>query len=242
MTGTAGEEGHIRPERGTDGMGRAWLAAGTGGAAAPPPSGAPVFVDPSGRRAGRMRRMGWLVVAGCVCSAATLGVAVTGGDSTAPWLHLPAVLGGDSQNRSADEALRPERQEPGARAADRPSATAAGSPVRKRADALAAEPEAGRGRGDGGASASPGGPGDGSPSAPTNTTNDTGSRPADDSGAVAGQPSPPASPGAGEEPTTEPSPATPASPAPSAEPSPAGTSAPGLLDGLVDAVSGLFGT
>ncbi|MER6690522.1 hypothetical protein ABT329_15525, partial [Streptomyces minutiscleroticus] len=48
-----------------------------------------VFVDPSGRRLSRMRRVGRLVAAGCVCAGATLGLAVTGGDSTAPWLRIP---------------------------------------------------------------------------------------------------------------------------------------------------------
>ncbi|MGN9817682.1 hypothetical protein ACTMUQ_20365 [Streptomyces sp. SD11] len=232
MTGKAGEEGHIRPEHGTDVMDH-----GTENLA-DPAGGAPVFVDPSGRRASRMRRMGWLVAAGCVCSAATLGVAVAGGNSTAPWLQIPGMLGGAGQNRSVEEVRKPVQQGPVSPSADNPSPADVGSPLREGAGTTAA------GTTDGRASdkkdtdsltdeASAAGPSAGASGA--------GSVPAGDTETVAGQPGEASPTGTAQAPTAAPSAADPTPPASSTEPSPTGTPSTGLLDGLADAVSDLFG-
>ncbi|MFI5754795.1 hypothetical protein [Streptomyces sp. NPDC051569] len=53
-------------------------------------SGRPVFVDASGRRNRRFRRVGWTVAAACSCYAFSLGGLLIGGDSGAPWLPIPA--------------------------------------------------------------------------------------------------------------------------------------------------------
>lgn len=49
-------------------------------------SDGPVFVDESGRRSKKFRRLGWVVVIACACYAVTLAVALIGGNSTAPLL------------------------------------------------------------------------------------------------------------------------------------------------------------
>ncbi|MFH8470463.1 hypothetical protein [Streptomyces sp. NPDC017991] len=198
--------------------------------------GAPIFVDPSGRRAGRMRRMGWLVAAGCVCSAATLGVAIADGNSTAPWLQIPGVLGGSGQNRSVDEARQPERRESGAPTADGPSSTAAGSAIRPPSETPAAEARAGSSSGKEGWDTSAAKP---SAASPSSKASNAGVVPADEGEAVAVQPG--TSPDTAQEPTTPPSPADSTPPDTSPEPSPTGTPSGGLLDGIVGVVTGLFG-
>ncbi|MEU9185596.1 hypothetical protein AB0D14_13765 [Streptomyces sp. NPDC048484] len=269
MTCEAGEAGHIRPKLGTGVRNRterdirepdveagarpqatceeARAAApreggGTAGKnpAAAVTSGAPVFVDPSGRRANRMRRVGWLVAAACVVSAATLGVVVTNGNSAAPWLHLPGTVGSERQNRSANEAgQQPERKEPGAPAADGPSSTAAGSPIRPRSETSTSAKALSVPRPDAnGTTASPGGPPTAAPSSNGSATEPV---PTDTGEAVTEQPSRTTSPETPQEPTTAPSTVDPPSPTASAEPSPTGTPATGLLDGLVTAASGLLG-
>ncbi|MFJ2260903.1 hypothetical protein ACIOKD_21600 [Streptomyces sp. NPDC087844] len=246
MTGKAGEEGHIRPERGTDVMDRGTVSesdpagsdsAGSDSAGSDSAGGAPIFVDPSGRRAGRMRRMGWLVAAGCVCCAATLGVAIADGNSTAPWLQIPGVLGGSNQNRSVDEARQPERQESGAPTADGPSSTAAGSAIRPPSETTAAEAEAGSPSDEKGWDTSADKP---SAASPSSKASNAGVVPADEGEAVAVQPG--TSPDTAQEPTPTPTPADSTPPDTSAEPSPTGTPSGGLLDGIADIVTGLFGT
>ncbi|MGW0772527.1 hypothetical protein ACWD01_02480 [Streptomyces sp. NPDC002835] len=46
----------------------------------------PVFVDESGRRSKKLRRIGWVLAAACACYAITLVAALLGGDSSAPWM------------------------------------------------------------------------------------------------------------------------------------------------------------
>ncbi|MGC5568083.1 hypothetical protein ACPYPG_35300 [Streptomyces sp. FR-108] len=236
MAGKAGEEGHIRPEHGTDVMDRDPAAPESVG-------GAPIFVDPSGRRAGRMRRMGWLVAAGCVCSAATLGIAIADGNSTAPWLQMPGVLGDSGQNRSVDEARRPERPESGAPTAAGPSSTAAGSPIRRPSEDTAPEAMGGSPSGGTGSNSMAG---ERSVAGSSAKAGNAGAASADEeeAAAVVAQPGRTASPDAAQEPTTAPS--ANGSTAPdtsdsSAEPSPSGTPSGGLLDGIADVVTGLFG-
>ncbi|MEU6061549.1 hypothetical protein [Streptomyces sp. NPDC047097] len=49
----------------------------------------PVFVDESGRRSKKFRRLGWVLAAACAVYAVTLVVSVIGGNSAAPWLLIP---------------------------------------------------------------------------------------------------------------------------------------------------------
>ncbi|MFF3487908.1 hypothetical protein ACFYXC_32185 [Streptomyces sp. NPDC002701] len=232
MTGKAGEEGHIRPERDTD-------VSGTSGDGEPSATdeaagGAPIFVDPSGRRAHRMRRVGWLVAAACVCSAATLGVVVADGNSTAPWLNIPGVLGSDDQARSTEVAPRPEPKASGAPDADGPSATATGP----RAGTTTGTEAMNGARPHGNGTAAPSG--EPSSAAPSSRAGETASAPAGGTEAAAGQPSGATSPEPAQEPSTTPGSAGPAPAETAPAPSPS-ASQTGLVDGLVDAVSGLFG-
>ncbi|MFD6287810.1 hypothetical protein [Streptomyces sp. NPDC060205] len=257
MTGNAGGEGHIRPEHGTDVMDRGAEsrsdavdcdavdsdAAGSHAAGSEPgrshsADGAPIFVDPSGRRAGRMRRMGWLVAAGCVCSAATLGVAIADNNSTAPWLQIPGVLGGDSQNRSVDEAQRSARPESGTPTAGSPSSTAAGSPVRQPSGDTVPQVMGGSPSEEKGSNTADGEP---TEAGPTSKAGNAGAVPADEEEAVATQPGRTTSPDPAQEPTTAPGQDDSTAPDASAEPSPTETSSGGLLDGIGDLVTGLFG-
>ncbi|MEV7143444.1 hypothetical protein [Streptomyces tauricus] len=232
MTGKAGEEGHIRPEHGTDVMDHGTEPP------ADPAGGAPVFVDPSGRRASRMRRMGWLVAAGCVCSAATLGVAVAGGNSTAPWLQIPGMLGGAGQNRSVEEVRKPVQQGPVSPSADNPSPADVGSPLREGTGTTAAGTTDGRASDKKDTDSSTD---EASAAGPSAGASGAGSVPAGDTETVAGQPGEATPTGTAQAPTTAPSTADPTPPASSTEPSPTGTPSTGLLDGLADAVSDLFG-
>jgi hypothetical protein len=56
-----------------------------------PDGGAPVFVDASGRRSKKIRRLGWGVAVLCAVYAITLVAALVGGGSTAPLLNIPGV-------------------------------------------------------------------------------------------------------------------------------------------------------
>ncbi|NBE53033.1 hypothetical protein GUY60_16715, partial [Streptomyces sp. YC537] len=46
----------------------------------------PVFVDESGGRSRRLRRIGWLVGVACAVYAGVLGVTLLSGTSDAPWM------------------------------------------------------------------------------------------------------------------------------------------------------------
>ncbi|WP_329870273.1 hypothetical protein [Streptomyces sp. SP18CS02] len=52
-------------------------------------SDGPVFVDESGRRSKKFRRLGWVLAIACAVYAVTLVAAVIGGNSSAPWLLIP---------------------------------------------------------------------------------------------------------------------------------------------------------
>ncbi|MEV6166010.1 hypothetical protein AB0L71_29675 [Streptomyces sp. NPDC052052] len=58
----------------------------------------PVFVDESGRRGKKLRRLGWGLAAVCACYGVTLTVALIGGSSSAPWLPLS----GPEKHKDAD--------------------------------------------------------------------------------------------------------------------------------------------
>lgn len=49
----------------------------------------PVFVDTSGRRGRKLRRIGWILGAICVGYASVLAISLAGADSRAPWLMIP---------------------------------------------------------------------------------------------------------------------------------------------------------
>ncbi|MFF9867783.1 hypothetical protein ACF1G0_20545 [Streptomyces sp. NPDC013953] len=66
---------------------------GPAGPAPQEPSDGPVFVDESGRRSKKLRRLGWVLAAACAVYAVTLVVAVIGGNSSAPWLLIPGPAG-----------------------------------------------------------------------------------------------------------------------------------------------------
>ncbi|MET4921650.1 hypothetical protein P3L51_04620 [Streptomyces sp. PSRA5] len=54
-------------------------------------SDGPVFVDASGRRSKKLRRLGWVLAIASACYAVALGAALIGGSSSAPWLQIPGV-------------------------------------------------------------------------------------------------------------------------------------------------------
>lgn len=51
-----------------------------------------VFVDVSGRRGRRVRRLGWFVGMACACYAVALAGVLIDGESGAPWLRLPVAI------------------------------------------------------------------------------------------------------------------------------------------------------
>ncbi|WP_330175576.1 hypothetical protein OG875_19960 [Streptomyces sp. NBC_01498] len=74
-------------------------------------SDGPVFVDESGRRSKKLRRLGWVLAIASACYAVALVAALIGGSSSAPWLQIPGV----SDKRDADKV---EIQQP---PSDRPT-------------------------------------------------------------------------------------------------------------------------
>jgi hypothetical protein len=48
-----------------------------------------VFVDSSGQRNRKLRRLGWILGSACACYAAVLVFSLVGGDVDAPWLLIP---------------------------------------------------------------------------------------------------------------------------------------------------------
>ncbi|MDX3239555.1 hypothetical protein PV392_28480 [Streptomyces sp. ME03-5709C] len=68
----------------------------------------PVFVDTSGRRGRKLRRIGWIIGAICVGYAAVVAVSLAGADSRAPWLMIPGEDDEDTPPAvSADPSARP---------------------------------------------------------------------------------------------------------------------------------------
>ncbi|MFD9727555.1 hypothetical protein [Streptomyces sp. NPDC059072] len=139
--------------------------------AAEPPEPSPVFVDSSGRRQRRVRRLGWLLVVPAVAYVVLVLSSLFGGPTLrSPFLPAPRV---------ADAApSRPPAAEPGPSASAAPRRTAGpASPVPAAAvSAAPAKPAAGNGTGTGptarpttaatGAAPSTGPNGHGKPTAP----------------------------------------------------------------------------
>ncbi|WP_323180992.1 hypothetical protein [Streptomyces sp. NBC_01142] len=74
-------------------------------------SDGPVFVDESGRRSKKFRRLGWVLAIACACYAVTLVAALVGGNSTAPW--LPGI--GQSGEKQTDKVeIQPAPSDPAA--------------------------------------------------------------------------------------------------------------------------------
>ncbi|WP_328538475.1 hypothetical protein [Streptomyces sp. NBC_00344] len=103
---TGGPGGPGRRGPGQDGAGQG--ATGEGGqelgdgTAQGIPEG-PVFVDESGRRSRKYRRVGWILGIACTCYAVMLVVTVVGGNSSAPWLLIP----GPASAKKADTVKEP---------------------------------------------------------------------------------------------------------------------------------------
>ncbi|MGW2561666.1 hypothetical protein ACWCXB_20905 [Streptomyces sp. NPDC001514] len=72
-------------------------------------SDGPVFVDESGRRSKKFRRIGWVLVLACACYAITLVVALIGGNSKAPWLLIP---GPANENPAGEVVEQPAPTDP----------------------------------------------------------------------------------------------------------------------------------
>lgn len=69
------------------------------------PDAGPVFVDASGRRGRKIRRLGWLAGIVCACYAVMLVATVLGGNSSAPWLLIPGPS--DDGKKAADTVRIP---------------------------------------------------------------------------------------------------------------------------------------
>ncbi|GAA1352918.1 hypothetical protein [Streptomyces beijiangensis] len=80
-------------------------AGGAGAVVGESPDGRPVFVDASGRRGRKIRRLGWLAGVVCACYAVMLVVTVLGGNSSAPWLLIPGPS--DDGKKAADTVRVP---------------------------------------------------------------------------------------------------------------------------------------
>ncbi|MFD8197562.1 winged helix-turn-helix domain-containing protein [Streptomyces wuyuanensis] len=72
----------------------------------------PVFVDVSGGRGRRMRRLGWILCVVCLCSAVTVAGAVLGGEPVAPQLLLPEAEESKPPGPSQSATPRPPATPP----------------------------------------------------------------------------------------------------------------------------------
>ncbi|QHY95811.1 hypothetical protein SSPS47_11845 [Streptomyces sp. S4.7] len=79
--------------------GRTTEATGMPAARAADSAEGPVFVDASGRRSKKLRRLGWVLAIASACYAVALVAALVGGSSSAPWLQIPGV----SDKRDSDK-------------------------------------------------------------------------------------------------------------------------------------------
>ncbi|MFD3487307.1 hypothetical protein [Streptomyces sp. NPDC058665] len=70
----------------------------------------PVFVDASGRRSKKLRRLGWVLAIASACYAVALVASLMGGDSSAPWLQIPGV--GDKRDSDKVEIQPPPKDRP----------------------------------------------------------------------------------------------------------------------------------
>ncbi|MEU0659134.1 hypothetical protein [Streptomyces lavendulocolor] len=83
------------------------------------PSDGPVFVDESGRRSKKLRRLGWVLATACAVYAITLVVSVIGGNSSAPWLLIP---GPADEKKTETTQVEPAPSSSDAPEADTPGA------------------------------------------------------------------------------------------------------------------------
>ncbi|MEV6594048.1 hypothetical protein [Streptomyces acidicola] len=181
-----------------DGVGREledWLVQQAKDAPAGQDSDGPVFVDETGRRRSRLRRMGIVVGLVCAVYAVVMGVTLMSGNSDAPW--MPG-LGQQDDEPAKQVDTSPLPADP----AD-PSQTPSGSPSAGTSPTADVTPAPGSG-----ASADP----SGEAPAPGGST---GPRPSTSSNEPAGDPSPEA-PETGEPPSLPdpPHPSTPSDPSP----------------------------
>ncbi|MEV5848114.1 hypothetical protein AB0M32_39745 [Streptomyces sp. NPDC051985] len=171
-------------------------------------SDAPVFVDASGRRSRRFRRLGMAVALACAVYAVVIVVTLLSGSSDAPWLPVPGQ-DADQPAGQVHDSPRPGRS---GRSADDGSSVA--GPVA----GAGTTPTAGvssRATGTGGPAVRP------SPSSDVRPTASAGAT----AGAVA-SPQPGSSSGSTPPSSAAPSPDTPASPASSPPASPSESAAP----------------
>lgn len=113
--------------------GRTTEATGIPAARAADSADGPVFVDASGRRSKKLRRLGWVLAIASACYAVALVAALIGGNSSAPLLQIPGV--GDKRDSEKVEIQPPPKDRPtvvatpgtGDAGAD-PSDAASGSP------------------------------------------------------------------------------------------------------------------
>lgn len=183
------------------------------GAGARPEAGAdrPVFVDESGRRSRRFRRIGMTVALACGIYAVVIVATLLSGNSNAPWLPVPGQQE-DQPAEQVDTPALPERPAPtaGTEAGTPDSTPATGEVTAPSPGVSARRPSASADSGDRGTTARP------SPTAPR-------TKPAPDRGATDPTSSAPAAPS--NTPAASPTPTT----APSPEPTV--TTSPGTGDG-----------
>ncbi|WP_138904597.1 hypothetical protein, partial [Streptomyces albidochromogenes] len=99
-------------------------------------SDGPVFVDASGRRSKKLRRIGWVLAFACACYAVTLVVALAGGNSAAPFLQIPGLA---DDKKKADTVRISPAPDDSASPGTTPPVTAGATPS---ASAGATEPPA----------------------------------------------------------------------------------------------------
>ena len=106
-----------------DGAGRQledWLVQQAKGApAAQEGSDGPVFVDESGRRSRRYRRLGMVVGMACAVYAVVILVTLLSGNSNAPWIPVPGQQ--EDQPAGSGRHVTAARRDGGARPARAPS-------------------------------------------------------------------------------------------------------------------------
>lgn len=77
-------------------------------------SDGPVFVDESGRRSKKFRRIGWILALACAGYAVTLVIALIGGNSNAPSLLIPGGADGEAATAEASPAPASDPSAPAA--------------------------------------------------------------------------------------------------------------------------------
>lgn len=190
--------------------------------AAPAAGGAkevPVFVDDSGRRGRRLRRVGVLVGIACAVYAVAIVITVLSGSSSAPWLPLPSDGGnGPASNVDTQPEQPVEATTPAMSPVGTPSPGASGT-----VSGVLGEPGAsGSPSGGSGADDAVPGAGSGTTTSPGKPVGGRTTPPADPTGSGDTTAKPPVDPPDEPVATTTPPPAGP-SPDPSADPSSGGT-------------------